>query len=709
MKRSAARMPLLPATLRGRLTVTILLSSVLLFVLVYGLTMAATEHQARQITQAQALADLNAVAVAIDLEARELDSYIIAYTEWDDFYERTLDFDPGFVSEEVDPWLRERSGASAVVWLRRDGALVNSYGSDADVRAVREYLMSRASTATAAVVSLPSGPALLVSRPVTSDPPRASAGYLAIARPLADVLSAYTSPARLQSLSVHGAGPSDSSQRWTTLESPDGFTDVRGRYDKNGAFQVRATLPVMDGRNAAVISFTEADARESASGIEPYVVGLALGLISLLIGLGLGLVLSTTITKPMVKFSTYLKDRGYRAIEGLPFEEKLELSPILPDEFKDLGAVIQDLLTQLSIRQAELKRANELALAAEEALRTVVNDSSEGKLLIVDGVVDIANRAASGFLDKPLGMLLKRPLTEVFENLHMATEDGREIDADELMRRALENPVPIRCESGPDADRWMMVSVVGTSDGGSYLLTIRNITEERHLEEMRAEIVSLVTHDLRAPLTVMNGYLDLLERPLPDEKRARALEEMRAAASRMESLLEDLLDTARATHGLGPRRWEPVPLARLAHEVAEASTVATGRVIAVTAHADPWVQGDPVKLRQALDNLVMNACKHTPDDSRVEIVIDATPKTAIISVEDNGPGIPAGQHEVIFERYRQLGGRSAPEGLGLGLYIVRAIARSHGGSARAEDREGGGARFVIELPLLPQPAADATS
>jgi len=172
-------------------------------------------------------------------------------------------------------------------------------------------------------------------------------------------------------------------------------------------------------------------------------------------------------------------------------------------------------LTQLTIRQAELKRANELTLAAEEALRTVVNDSSEGKLLIVDGIVDIANRAASEFLDKPLGMLLKRPLNEVFENLHMTTEDGREIDANELMRRAFENPVPIRCESGPDADRWMMVSVVGTSDGGSYLLTIRNITEERHLEEMRAEIVSLVTHDLRAPLTVMNGYLDLLERPLP--------------------------------------------------------------------------------------------------------------------------------------------------------------------------------------------------
>ncbi len=234
------------------------------------------------------------------------------------------------------------------------------------------------------------------------------------------------------------------------------------------------------------------------------------------------------------------------------------------------------------------------------------------------------------------------------------------------------------------------------------MLTARNVTDEHRLEALRAEIVSLVSHDLRAPLTVISGYLELLSRPIDDEARAKAYEAARTAADRMASLIGELLETTRAEQVFAPAVFEKVRLGLLAEDVAEAMRLGSNREIVIVKRKKAEVLGDPLRLRQAIENLIGNAIKHTPDGTDVTVIVDATETHGFLAVEDCGPGVPDDARESIFERFTQLRHRAGREGLGLGLYIVRVIAESHGGSVHAESAESGGARFVLEIPLAPR-------
>ncbi|MCE5191904.1 MAG: HAMP domain-containing histidine kinase [Actinomycetia bacterium] len=433
-----------------------------------------------------------------------------------------------------------------------------------------------------------------------------------------------------------------------------------------------------------------------------YALPLGLGLISLLLGLVLGLILARLILRPIEGFVTYMRDEGNRAIEGLPFQEDLVIDKTLPIEFIELGEVIQELLHSLRERQAELQRVNDQAVAAEQAFRTVVNDSSEVKLLARAGVVDIANPAAAACLDMPLGLILKQPIEALFSRMNVRTEDGESLNLDTLFELALDQPTLVQCDS-VEEERWMKVSVSESTSPDTYLITARNVTEEHRLEALRAEIVSLVSHDLRAPLTVISGYLELLAHPLDAPTRARAFEAASTAVGRMSSMLGELLETTRAEQVFPPSAFNKIPLGNLASEVAEAMRLGCSREIVVIQRRRAIVLGDDLRLRQAIENLIGNAIKHTPEGTGVTVVVDANERCGILAVEDHGPGIPDDQRDSVFERFTRLRGSIGRDGVGLGLYIVRVIAESHGGTVRVDAAEGGGARFVLEIPLAPAP------
>lgn len=433
-----------------------------------------------------------------------------------------------------------------------------------------------------------------------------------------------------------------------------------------------------------------------------YVLPLGLGLVSMLLGLTLGLVLDKLIRGPIETFIRYLRDEGALAVEGLPSHGRLEIDPILPEEFKDLGAVIQDLLIQLSTRQAALLLANEQAMVAEQAFRTVVNDSSEVKMLLRDGCVDLANPAASICLGLPLSSILKAPASALFEQLTVSTEAGEALTVDGLFDLALDRTATVRLDSASQGERWMRVSISESAAPGTYLLTARNITEEHRLESLRAEIVSLVSHDLRAPLTVISGYLEMLDRPLDEPERHKAVESARTAANRMSALLGDLLDTTRAEQVFAPTVFRRVDLGALADDIGESMRIGSGHAITIVKRQEAVALGDELRLRQAIENLIGNAIKHTPDDTEITLTVDLAGNRAVVAVEDSGPGIPEDRRRSVFDRFARLDHAEDTGGLGLGLYIVRVIAESHGGSVRVEDATSGGARFVLEIPVAPR-------
>jgi signal transduction histidine kinase len=678
-----------PDSLRARLSGTVVLASLLLFLVVFGATRIATAAFTRSAVTHDARRTLVTARAILDSAADVLDSYVASFTEWEAFYERTLRPDDSFVAEELDPWLREHSDADAVLWIAATGAPVFSYGDAADLDALRS-LAQRSDQPLAGTLLLPSGPAVASVRPIVGSPPRASpAGWLAVARrvdfgALGRTLGV---EARFEPVNERVAGEG-------SLGEIPGFVSAAS-WLRGDAFEARGTLAGPDGQPAGTLVLSEPLRGDPV--LSSWSFPLSMGLLSLLVGLAFGTVLSRTVVRPLDATLAVLREEGLRAVHGKPPADSAPVDAALPAEFRELRETVHELVELLAVRERELAAATDQALAAEQALRTVLDESAEAKLLVQHGVVEVANPAFAACVGRPLGLILRKPLEELLSEMDIASTEGEPLTPAELVERALDNEVVVRCTGPGHGERWMEVRADATAAPGAFVLSARDVTEQYRLEKLRTEIISLVSHDLRAPLTVLSGYVQMLERGMPDEARARVIASMRESTERMQALVEDLLDSARAQQALGPSVVVPVDVAALAAQAARAARVAFGREVTVVVRSQAEAAGDPKRLRQALDNLVVNAIKHAPPDAEVRLVVERAKDRVLLAVEDTGPGVPPEAREAVFERFAQLGGE--PGGAGLGLYIVKTIAETHDGRAYVEDAPGSGARFVIELPL----------
>ncbi len=270
-----------------------------------------------------------------------------------------------------------------------------------------------------------------------------------------------------------------------------------------------------------------------------------------------------------------------------------------------------------------------------------------------------------------------------------------------------------------DGGRSVWVEATGSPipplDGGAdawALFVLHDITRQKKLEAVRREFVANVSHELRTPLSVIKGYVETLvdgHRDIPPEDRDKFLRTIQRHTERLNSLLDDLLALSRLESASPGLRHEPTDLAALLGGVIDDYRA---RPAAVRHHLDanlhpglPALRLDPLKISQAVENLLDNALKYTPPGSRVFVTLVPRDSEAQICVQDNGPGIPAADLPHLFERfYRVDKGRSREKGgTGLGLSIVKHIVQLHGGRAWAESEPGKGSAFYLSLPL---PLAD---
>jgi signal transduction histidine kinase len=421
------------------------------------------------------------------------------------------------------------------------------------------------------------------------------------------------------------------------------------------------------------------------------------------VGVGLGVWLTRVIRGPVLRMVDHVKTQGYLAAEGVPYPgDDLADDRSLPIEFRELGAVVEDLLRHLNARQAELKQAIREAEYAEETLSVVVTESTEAKIVLQDGRIVIANPAAASALGLPVSQLTDLTVSEAMHGIEIRDEQNTRYDATELLERALVEPISVSMTEPGRPERWFIVEA--TRHAGDLhnriLFTAREVTEERRLASIRAEVVSLISHDLRSPLTVVIGYLDLLARPMPPADFGHAIEAARRNAARMADLLEDLLSATRAEELLAASELVPTPLRALADEVVGSlAPTHAERKLLLEADCDPVVLGEEKRLRQVLLNLVTNAYKYSPEPDPILVRVTCDDEHARLEVVDHGPGIPAVERDHVFERFARLENGAGRPGVGLGLYIVNIISHNHGGTARVEETPGGGATFVMELPL----------
>ncbi len=225
-----------------------------------------------------------------------------------------------------------------------------------------------------------------------------------------------------------------------------------------------------------------------------------------------------------------------------------------------------------------------------------------------------------------------------------------------------------------------------------------------HAYQAQQRFVADASHELRAPLTAIQGNLELLVRQpaMPPAEREEVLQEAKREADRLARLVADLLALARADAGLTLRRQQ-VELDRVLLEtVGEARRLARGQRVEISALEPMVVEGDPDSLRQLLLILLDNAIKYTPANGHITIGLRRCGAGVEIAIQDTGIGIPPEALPHVFERFYRADPARArdPGGTGLGLPIARWIARQHGGDVTLASEPGRGTTATVRLPAL---------
>jgi signal transduction histidine kinase len=248
-----------------------------------------------------------------------------------------------------------------------------------------------------------------------------------------------------------------------------------------------------------------------------------------------------------------------------------------------------------------------------------------------------------------------------------------------------------------------------------------------HLDRNKLEFIQVAAHELRTPLTVLKGYVNVLH-SFPEIKSNSALtavmDGITKGADRMHEVVNTMLDVTRIDNETLKLRASPVPLKRLINDtVGDLAKAALERNIELTVEQDastPNINADPTLVQKALYHLIINAIKYTPDGGKVilrsrPVTLENTTPGVELSVTDTGIGLDAEHHELVFEKFYQVGdvaihssGKTSFKGggPGLGLAIVRGVARAHGGktwveSSGCDETNFPGCTFYLQLPVDP--------
>jgi len=216
------------------------------------------------------------------------------------------------------------------------------------------------------------------------------------------------------------------------------------------------------------------------------------------------------------------------------------------------------------------------------------------------------------------------------------------------------------------------------------------------------ELITVMAHDLGNHLTPLKGRIGLIRQRAIRENRPVQLadaDELMMAFGRLNRLITDLLDVGRLEQGLFAVSPQPLNLVGLVHDIAAAFQNPETE-IQVHAPEELEISADPVRLRQAVENLVSNAIRHSPDGAPITLTVEddrqADGRWAVVRVTDQGPGIAPALHPRLFTRFTPGPGST---GLGLGLYLASSIATAHGGTLSVDSTLGAGATFRLRLPI----------
>jgi two-component system phosphate regulon sensor histidine kinase PhoR len=344
--------------------------------------------------------------------------------------------------------------------------------------------------------------------------------------------------------------------------------------------------------------------------------------------------------------------------------------------------------------------------------------SVEDGLLIADaaGRIAFANPRAAKILGLSERSLLG---SNLFDRLNEIEYGADKPAADRALSRLLEDRVAIEREFvvGTAEPRYYTLRMAAVSDDSNessaplgVVATLSDITKQRELQRMQNDVMRLVTHEMKTPLTAIKGMSEVMMKFNPDaEKRREMNATINEATQRMTRMIDDYLDLTRLESGAREPRLAFHRVESLVEQnLLLLDPVAARRGVTLIrkfAPELPPILVDADLLARALTNLIANAIKYSPDDTDVLISLQAGEDNIFIVVADQGYGIPPEHQANVFEKFFRVPRVEDAEtpGTGLGLALVREIAELHGGRVTVESETGAGSIFTLRLPLNRKP------
>jgi len=497
---------------------------------------------------------------------------------------------------------------------------------------------------------------------------------------------------------------------YTEVGEPELAADIRKRA--NRLFADVASAPpgarhdaefaALHGRLDDLIAMNKsamfrADSRASRLGGRlAYEFAIGLGLL-LAFGAALSWWLVWTISHPLTDLAERLHGVSQRRAH-------LRLGP---QKLAELDAVARE-FNEMAERLEQYDQLNVERLLFEKSKTEAIIESLDDGVVLIDrdGVVIHINQTAAIILGIDQGDALGIPFDDLSSNHphYLRVRDALRMFKKGANGERVEVTLHMR-----GRDHSFVVKPIPLRHGGAAalgtILLLQDVTYLRDQDRARANLVATLSHELRTPLTSLALSAELLSRdeaalaPRQRELLRAILEE----CARMKLLSDNLLNLARGDAGAIALERAPLDLARIVEQVAERFNIQAGEKgvsLTVRTEAPPMLEGDPVKLSWVVSNLVGNALRYTPPGGKIEIALRRRNGVALIEVTDTGPGIPPAIRNYIFEKFAQFGGNGAEKGAaGLGLAIAKDIVQAHGGRIFVESPEGGGSRFIVELPL----------
>jgi two-component system, NtrC family, sensor histidine kinase KinB len=479
--------------------------------------------------------------------------------------------------------------------------------------------------------------------------------------------------------------PSDAAAALYFSQLAPGFLDVR-----------KATDDILDLNQDAMLRKSDA-AREQAARTNTIMVVASLA--AVLLGVFVSSLLTGRLLQPLAR----LRGAADRIGSG-DFTARVAVAG--RDELAQLATTFNGMADRLDrYRRSSL---GELLLAQQSAQAAI--DSLPDPVVVFDaeGEVLIVNRAGEALLGIGLGTGSKAALEQVEPALRAVIEHARGhvlSGKGAYVPRGFEEAV--RVPSSSDGDQYYLARatpVYGEESGitGATVI-LQDVTRLHRFDQLKNDLVATVAHEFRTPLTSLRMAIHLcleqLAGPLT-EKQSDLLYAARDDCERLQRIVDELLDLAKIQGGRMQLRRRRVAVRALIEEAADAQRPgAAERHVELTtevAPALPELEVDPDRLQLVFANLLSNAIRHSPAGALVRLRGAAVNGSVRFEVSDQGPGIPADQRQVIFEKFSQ--GAVAPGAAGLGLSIAREIVAAHGGAIGVDSEVGHGSTFWFTVP-----------